>query len=136
MEYLWELNLDTARRAEILGLPAEDADRFTYFNGLSAEGLRALLDENFASPDDQQNSSPSLAEFLDYMEGHPGVTAHGYAVETSRRDYRVSVEGLNLLRSDLPEGADWAEESFDFLEFCRFADEFDHDAERLNSWWD
>ena len=114
------------RRHKLLGLDADrNKNQLLYFEGLSAETLATLVEEGFADPDDTQNNSPSIGEFLEYMQAHPKVTAHGYIVGKERSDARVSIEGLHSGTAD-------AEEQIEFLEWNRGADELN----RHRSWWD
>jgi hypothetical protein len=124
------MNKDTKRRAELLGI---DTGKFVHFVGLTAVNLRKLIDEGFADPEEQQNDAPSIREFIEYMEAHPGLTAHGYAVGLERPDYRVSIEGLKGVVAS-------AEEALDFEHWCRRADELESaladDGYHCSSWWD
>lgn len=115
------------RRHSLLGLSPTIGHRggIQYFDGVSAETLATLVEEGFADPDSTQNSSPTIREFLAYMQAHPKVTAHGYIVGWERSDARVSVEGLHSNTTD-------PEEQIEFLEWNQGADELS----RHRSWWD
>lgn len=114
------------RRLSLLGMNISDTQRQVLrFNNLSAETLVTLVEEGFANPDDTQNDSPSVKDFLSYMQAHPNVTAHGYLVGRERSDARVSIEGLELDSDDV-------HEQIEFLEWNHGADELD----RRRSWWD
>jgi len=89
------------------------------FKDLSVEALKELLTLNFIDPSDRQNMAPSAWEIFYFMQKHPKFTAQGYAVDISRGDYRVSLEGVNKgVALD-------ADESIDFINLFRHADEFD-----------
>lgn len=100
------------------------------FEGVTALQLRALLESNFSDEEDAQNDSPTYREFLEFMEAHPGVTAHGYIVTPDREDCRVSIEGIEY------EGAYTMEWLKDFAFLCRHADEFKIDENGFYCWYD
>ena len=121
-----ELNRDIKTRDEVL-FGKYNPDRYHFggiarFEGLDVETLKWLLEHNFADPDETQNDSPTIEEFLDFMERHPEFTAHGYAVTDKRDDYRISIEGVET--NETP--AD-RETIFDFMGWFRFADELQLD---------
>ena len=123
--------LNEARRGELLGLEmASDFDIVRY-HGLTATNLAALVAEGFADPEETQNDSPSIGEFLAFMEGHPWALAHGYAVGPQRDDYRVSVEGM-------AGHAPTARDAEVFALMCEGADELkaQYAAGEVRSWWD
>lgn len=100
------------------------------FESISLEGLKLLLEKKMIDPEMTQNSSPSIADFMGFMEKYPNVVAHGYVVTIDRPDCRVSLEGLRCKPEDVtPEMKDA------FIEFCRLADEFEF-RDCLYSWWD
>jgi hypothetical protein len=96
---------------------------------LSIITLRQLVASGFLDPDDTQNCAPSAGEMIEFMEAHPGMTAHGYVVEASRNDSRIALEGIacpeHLVTSEMREA---------FIEFARHADEFEHRND-LRAWW-
>jgi hypothetical protein len=47
-----------------------------YFEKLSVQKLRLLVDENFADPDDYQNESPLIKEFLEFGEKYPNYVTY------------------------------------------------------------
>ena len=55
---------------------------------------------------------------MNLMEDHTELKAHGYVVSPDRDDYRVSIEGLQY------SGEVSAELMVEFVELCRYADEF------------
>lgn len=101
------------------------------FENLTALQIESLLVAGLIDPEETQNDSPTTVEFLDFMNNMKekyGVTvfAHGYTVEWSRDDTRVTLEGLSLWKK--PRGD---------LRKAWF--EFNKDAEELDdkrSWWD
>ena len=113
-----KMNMAAARRSEILGVSKRESfGGIVRFEGLGLRELETLVSEGFADPEDCQNHAPSLGEILAFMRRFPDFTAHGYAVDPERNDYRVSIEGVHLGRiaSD--------EEFSSFMELFRHADE-------------
>jgi hypothetical protein len=89
------------------------------FDNLNLETLENLVKENFVELDDQQNNAPSIAEMMNFMIKYPKVTAHGYAVDVNRPDYRISLEGLNY------QGETTNQMIEDFSDLFEDADEFE-----------
>lgn len=101
-----------------------------HFDKLNLTQLKELINNNFIDLEDAQNLSPTVQDFLEFMEQHPNVLAHGYAVSHNRDDYRVSLEGLSF------KGKVTKKLLKDFVCLCRLADEFVMDDNTLYSWWD
>jgi hypothetical protein len=130
------LNRNHARRDEILGTAhTRYAGGIKPFVGLDAPRLQQLLDERFLEPQARQNLSPTVVEFLRFLERWPWATAHGYAVSRRREDYRVSLEGLSCELSTVPPEKQ-AQLREEFHQFCRGADECIDEEGLLWSWWD
>lgn len=70
-----------------------------YFKGVPYEAAKMLLDFNYADPEDRHDHAPSFGEITEWLKYHQKFRAHGYAVISSRSDYRVTIEGVEL--SDL-----------------------------------
>lgn len=98
------------------------------FEGLPLKVLKQLLKLRFADPDETQNDSPSILEFVEYLKANKDATVHGYIVSMDRPDYRVSIEGLHQPSGD-------KKSIVNFVEFNRGADELDISGV-LRSWWD
>lgn len=99
------------------------------FNNLSCFTLEKLVAKDFANPEETQNESPTIREFIEFMKKYAGYTAHGYVVIDTRDDYRVSVEGI-----DKGGDADSIEELKEFVKLCRWADDLDVDT--MYCWYD
>ena len=131
------LNKDIKRRDELI---FGDYDPLEYsgnsggvrkFNGLSAQRLRQLLEENFTDPDIDQNGSPSIMEMLEFSEKwNSKYVFGGYAVEIWRDDYRVSLD--SIWREDLENLSE--DERKAFMDFVGEVDELDE--ENMSAWWD
>lgn len=98
--------------------------------------IKKLVELGFANPDERQNDSPSIQEFLDYVTGEEDkVLFKCYAVSPRRSDYRVNIEGVSII---IPHD-NYNLVSY-FVETFRDADEFsfEHDGEEyyLEAWWD
>lgn len=99
------------------------------FSNLPCSVLMNLVTEDFADPEETQNNSPTIREFIEFMKKYAGYTAHGYVVIDTRDDYRVSVEGI-----DKGGDADSIEELKEFVKLCRWADDLDVDT--MYCWYD
>ena len=129
----FRINTDVARRDKLLEINdpwSGGGGGIQRFSGISREGLEQLFRERHIDPSSRINSSPSAAEFLRFMQKHPAVTAHGFAVSPNREDYGAIVEGLAVQDSFVT-----AELKLAFLEFCHEADELAFN-DGLRAWWD
>ena len=131
----FEFSEDCKERDTIIfGEPKEwDGDKsggIEPFDELTAEQLLNLIVLCHADPETCQNNSPSIGDFLKFLEANPKFRAHGYVVSPDRNDYRVSIEGITY------EGDASKEEIITFVSFCNGADELDLDNESLRAWWD
>jgi len=125
------MNKDQKKRNLILGFDSPDyPGGIEPFRHISLDTLEELVKENFINLEDRFNDSPSAEEFLEFMRKYPHVTAHGYAIDISRPDYGISIEGLESRGSTSEKfKRDWV------CEF-RLADEFVYEEEYLYCWWD
>ncbi len=126
-------NYDDKRRCELLGIkyPANwGYGGCINFEGLNKKRFDLLLEENFIDPDDSQNESPTAKEFKDFMDRYPDVTAHGYAISPDRCDCRITIEGISY------NGSVSKEMMKDFIDMCRYADEFVCENNCLYCWYD
>ena len=100
------------------------------FENLTLEALEKLVKEGYADPEDAQNEAETLGFMLEFMRKFPEVTAHGYAVEGTRHDCRVTLEGLRF------DGKPTKEMILAFVDGFRKADEFICEANQLYCWYD
>ena len=114
-------------KADIIG---QDLDHIR-FEELPVDVLKELVKLKLADPEETQNESPTIAEFIEYMEKYSSAKAHGYIISFARDDYRVSVEGITqqATRCDL-------ETRKEFFKFFRYADELDPFSEIMRCWYD
>lgn len=136
--------------AERDGLIFGSYDPEEYYGGVrrfcdvSPETVAKLIEKGYADPDDTQNDSPSIQEFLDYCEQHPemGLTLGGYVVSKDRGDCRVTIDGIV---GELPTGASVSTANaiagiVSFYERFRYADELEAvqgtSAVALSAWYD
>ena len=98
------------------------------FKGMNVETLKKMVEMKFADPDEAQNGSPRIEEFIDFMESNEGYKVDGYVVTDQRADYRVSVEAI-----EKDGKIDTMEDLEAFIDFARCADEFDKSG---YAWWD
>ena len=82
----------------------------------------------YANPNEAQNCSPTIQEFLDFTEDKPDYVFGGYAVIDTRNDYRVSIVSI-----EHETGIDTMDGLKTFLEFARCADDFEPNG---YAWWD
>ncbi len=112
----------------------------TYFGGCknfhcSYETMKKLVDENFIELNECQNYSPYTKDFMELLSPEDDVRFMAYAITPERPDYRVTIEGVDIVIPD---------DDFDkvslFTESFRGADEFSlqHDGNNyyLHAWWD
>ena len=106
----------------------------SYFYTLTVEQLQSLIEQRFADPEDRQNSSPTIAEFLAFAQAQKSrgfdFTFAGYAVSPSREDYRVSVDAIEW-RGDVGHPV-----ISTFETFAEDADELELSSNFLRAWWD
>lgn len=97
--------------------------------------MNQLIKEGFADPDECQNDSPSIKDFMDTVNGDESVEFECYAVDINRDDYRITIEGI---RAYIPD-TDYDRINL-YVEQFRYADEFtfEHmdDCFYLRAWWD
>lgn len=120
--------------AEITGFRRPSGTNINYCT-LNSLCLQKLVECGAAKPDQRQNYSPSIAEFLDLTKDvSEKVNFESYIVYPPRSDARVSVEGVNF--SELT-----ADECDDLAEKFKDADALDYyplqdGSFRLSAWWD
>ena len=133
---LRDMNRDVARRDALLGITGQRASGgIIRYEDLDGSRLGTLIDERFADPDCAQNESPTIAEFLSFLQEYPEARVYGYAVSPERSDYRVSVEGATV---DLGEVAPSRREAVRaaFARLSETADEAETDGDALHCWCD
>jgi len=119
-------NKDEKTRNALLGI---HKGSYVQFSNLNVETLKTLIDSNFADPEENQNDSPTIAEFFEFMREYPEYKAHGYAIGLVRSDYRISIEGLD--------GYPKTSDSFtSFVKAFRLADTFNVTAGYVRCWYD
>ena len=118
---------DGSQRQE---LSFHDLERFD----LKLDQIKSLLEHRFLDPEEKQNNSPSVQEFIEFAENHPigffEVIFESYAVYLPRPDYRVTIEGIRL-EGEIPK-----EVLIDFSNQFLGADEFQIGGESARAWWD
>ncbi len=131
------LNENYKRRDEII---FGEYDEKKYLGGIRnfhcpRETIIGLLNEGFIDPDECQNYSPFVKDFLEYTKDLNNVEFECYAVSPKRDDYRVSIEGVTVVMHDT---------DFDnvsrLVETFHGADEFSFEHVQndyyLHAWWD
>jgi hypothetical protein len=131
---LKKFNPDWEKRNKIVapftksGVIDGDQDHVS-FEGMPVTVLKQLVKLKFADPEETQNESPSIKEFIEFMEANLECTAHGYIICHKRGDYRVSVEGIEQRPSDLASRRN-------FFDTFRHADELDVFDDVMRCWYD
>lgn len=116
------------RRCNILGIAVPDYK----YGGIepvtiTLDQLKALLHENLIDPNTQQNNSPTVKEFLEFLKENPSFYAIGYMVSPDRPDYRISIEGVEAKSCT-------KKELSNFRKMFRLADEYEENPPR--AWYD
>jgi hypothetical protein len=126
-----KLNRDWPSRDKIIGITADwKKDDIIHFDWLTISQLDRLVEGNFIDIGDRQNSAASVGEIRDFMHKYPQTFAMGYAVNPSRGDYRVSLEGIYIPKSSATAAA-----RTDAIALCKDADDVDVDSD-IGCWWD
>ena len=120
------------------GKPTYSSGGIEPFSHLHPSKLKQLVEEGLVDPDGSQNDSPTTQEFLEFGEQFPFVRYIGYAVSPKRPDTRLTIEGIVVSETNVPEEA---LRSFRkaFKKFCHAADELDLPYENYKfyrAWWD
>lgn len=92
------MNRDQRHRDSIIGdcfTDSEYGGGIRRFEKLTAMQLHDLYAADFVE-DEVWNDCPGNRAFMDFMDRNPGVTAHGYVVDNSREDYRLTIEGVEF----------------------------------------
>lgn len=116
------------------------------FEHLSLEQLKQLVEEDFIDTEDYYNGCPTVGDFLKFVNGikqyvaeNPDYTSDdfdiyfiGYAVDLSREDYRVTIEGVKYSSRYKVD----REIMVRFMDFAKSADELDINDCEGRAWWD
>lgn len=112
----------------------ENTGGLYYFDALTVEGLQELIDRRFADPEERQNFSPTIGEFMAFSQTQKSkgfdFTFEGYVISPDREDYRVSIDGIQF-RGDCS-----YQVIADFEAIAHNADEIEIDPNLLHAWWD
>ena len=130
---MFNLNKNVQQRDEIIFgkyEPSSYMGGICRFEKLNLATLKQLVEHNFLCLDERQNCCPSVEEILHFMEKYPDYTTHGYAVSIERRDYRVSLEGVEKNSS-----ASSKQEKSDFIKLFKYADEI-YTKDKMFCWFD
>ena len=125
-------NMNIKERDEII-FGNYNADAYKYggardFTGMDVATLKKLVELGYADPEECQNSSPRIEDFIEFMEANDGYVVNGYTITDERSDYRVSIEAIEKVGSITD-----MDEAEIFSDFAHYADDFDI---RGYAWWD
>jgi hypothetical protein len=101
-----------------------------YFTCLPTNVIDELINHNFVEMEEWNCCDGVTKLFLPFLQRNPQFTAHGYAVMPSRKDIRVTIEGVErsaVLTID---------EIIDFATTFRGADEMDLAEDYARCWYD
>lgn len=127
----YNMNMDIKTRDTIIFgeyAPEKYGGGIRYFDGMTITTLKELIDKGFCNPEEEQNCSPTVEQFIDFMEANDGYVVNGYVVSDNRPDYRVSVTAIEKQKP-----IETKEELETFVYFARYADDFDVAG---YAWWD
>ena len=101
------------------------------FYNMKLQTVKLLVKMGYLDPEDYQNLSPSVQEFVDFMEsqGSDNWVIQGYVVSPSRPDCRITLTGIE---SKVP--VSW-KDAVDFLKTFRNADILDVDENGFARCW-
>lgn len=108
---------------------------------INLKQMKLLVDEKFINLDDCKNESPTVQEFMEWasyiIDVHPELEKYlfftGYAVSIKRKDYRTTIEGIQIHTKcyDAPKDVLAA-----FANTFNRADEFCIFPESMRCWYD
>lgn len=128
---MYKYNMDIETRDKII-FGSYEPDKYMGgcrdFEDMNVETLKELVNKEFANPEECHNYSPSIEEFISWMESYDGYLVDGYVISDKRSDYR-----LNIVTIKKVEGIEDKDEMIAFVNEFRFADEFDIKG---YAWWD
>ena len=134
------MNKDIERRDKIL-FGRYDPDK--YFGGVRyfrarVDVIKELLEKDFANPHERDDDAPSIKEFVEIAEtcDKADVVFEGYAVESNRDDYRITIDGVNVTIPD----TEYRKITY-MVVTCRDADEFifvhqNNGTYFMRAWWE
>lgn len=126
------MNRDHVKRDEMLRAyfdRPEYSGGTCHFSRIPKELLAKLVKQEFADPEEQQNESPTIAEFLELE--YDGILFDGYVVEIYRHDYRVSIDGIYVPHSGMLD-----KKTIELIQELHSADDFQIDDKEVYAWWD
>ena len=94
------------------------------FSGISLKDIDFLMENNFLDPEDSPGVFPTAKDIRDFIAKNPEYSAFGYAVSPERRDYGITLNGIERKDGKITD----INELKTFVEFARDADEFDMDG--------
>lgn len=106
------------------------------FERVTPEEIKTCIERGFADPQEDQNGSPTIREFLDFAENvsdESVVTFAGYVITKERPDYRMNIDAVDLSTTNMDDVVKFANE-------FHYADEFEikkiGDQMEAGAWWD
>ena len=125
--------MNNNRRLELLNPFITDhssSGGINHFKNLDINTLKILMDEGFANPNESTNHSPTTKDYYEFLKRNPQFTAHGYVVDPSRDDCRITIEGIHF------QGKVNIDQIISFINLARFADDEIVSKNTLFCWYD
>lgn len=124
-------NHDEKRRDEIIfGTydPSKYVGGIRHFQEMTRETLHQLIDEGFVNTTMTQNNSPSIQDFVDFIDANDNYVVAGYVIAEKRKDYGVSIDTIKRTKKITS-----AKDKKALAEFAQHASAFDPKG---YAWWD
>lgn len=126
---MFNYNKDNDERMKILNLK-ERGSSLVYFQ-INCDTLQKLIDNNFANPEENQNGSPTISEFLEFGKKYKDEDLYftGFAIPPERHDYSIVIEGMECET----ENKDFM---VDFLNTFKYANKLIKEDDFVSCWYD
>lgn len=126
---MFNYNKDNDGRMKILNLK-ERGSSLVYFQ-INCDTLQKLIDNNFANPEENQNGSPTISEFLEFGKKYEDEDLRftGFAIPPERHDYSIIVDGIVCET----ENEDFV---IDFLDTFKDANKLQKEFGYVSCWYD
>lgn len=111
-------------------IPGDGFGGILNFEGMTPEAAAKLVELGAMDPEQEQNSSPSIAGFIELAKEYKGMTFFGYRVLPPRGDERISIEGFRVPAASV------SRKQLLSIANNLAPDELDEEDGELRAWWD
>lgn len=128
---MFKYNRDNNLRMSIIGFDTMPDDiSFIRFQ-ITLDTLKELVKNNFADPQENQNGSPTISDFIKFGEKYKNEEIYftGFAIPPERHDYSIIIEGAKCNTTN-------KEFIADFVRTFRKADELIKEDGFVSCWYD